>query len=506
MTRWGVAVVSITLTASLLAAPAARAQAIQNVVLRNSFNPLGAGARGLGMGGAFTAVADDGTAASFNPAGLTQLRRTELALVGFTDLLESDVTVPKATGPVTTDTRARHQRPDFAGLALPFEVGGHSLTIQISYQRAVDLFGHGVATVQDTVALSALDPTLKGNGDIIADLSPDQSGAFHTLSMVGGYQVTPRLSIGTSINYWIAQWTAQGTGSFRLRVKPAAGGRVVESPLFDNRFHQDQSMRALNFNGGFLLKYPRVSFGGVLRFPFTGDYSLAERDSQTAFDAGQAQPSRATAYDVKSRLHWPRSEGLGVAVRPAHGLTLTGDYSHSAWSRASIDDVPAGALLTAQQVNAQGEAQDSFTDRNFFDLLPAAQTATVDTSQWRTGAEYLVTRLKNVVIPVRAGFFLDRSPVSDLGTNEGRRIKGWTAGTGLNFAHVVFDVAFERRTSEGTVSLRLRSGQAVQADASTESVREARVVASLIYRFADDDPIKRALHYIFVGPQEKGNP
>src|SRR5450432_760550 len=233
MTRWGVAAALTTLTAGLLAAPAARAQAIQNVVLRNSFNPLGAGARGLGMGGAFTAVADDGTAASFNPAGLTQLRRTELALVGFTDLLESDVTVPKASGPVTTDTSARHQRPDFAGLALPFEVGGHSLTIQISYQRAVDLFGHGVATVQDTVALSALDPTLKGNGDIIADLAPDQSGAFHTLSMVGGYQLTPRLSIGTSINYWIAQWTAQGTGSFRLRVKPAGGGRVVETPLFD---------------------------------------------------------------------------------------------------------------------------------------------------------------------------------------------------------------------------------------------------------------------------------
>jgi hypothetical protein len=54
----------------------ALAQAVQNVVLRNSFNPVGAGARGLGMGGAFTAVADDGSAASFNPAGLSQLRRT----------------------------------------------------------------------------------------------------------------------------------------------------------------------------------------------------------------------------------------------------------------------------------------------------------------------------------------------------------------------------------------------------------------------------------------------
>src|SRR5260370_19775144 len=114
--------------AGILGASLARAQTVQNVVLRNSFNPVGAGARGLGMGGAFIAVADDGTAASFNPAGLAQLRRTEFAVVGFTDLLTSDLTVPKGTETVTTSNHARHQRPDFAGLALPFEVGGRNLT------------------------------------------------------------------------------------------------------------------------------------------------------------------------------------------------------------------------------------------------------------------------------------------------------------------------------------------------------------------------------------------
>src|SRR5690554_8157272 len=34
----------------------------------------GIGARGIGMGGAFSAVADDGTAAYWNPAGITQLK------------------------------------------------------------------------------------------------------------------------------------------------------------------------------------------------------------------------------------------------------------------------------------------------------------------------------------------------------------------------------------------------------------------------------------------------
>src|SRR3981081_2581868 len=91
MKRW---VTAAVLVASVLGAQVAHAQAIQNVVLRNSFNPLGAGARGLGMGGAFIAVAGDGTAASFNPAGLAQLRRTEFTAVGFTDVLDSTVRVP----------------------------------------------------------------------------------------------------------------------------------------------------------------------------------------------------------------------------------------------------------------------------------------------------------------------------------------------------------------------------------------------------------------------------
>src|SRR5262249_18832771 len=43
---------------------------------------LGAGARAFGMGGAFLARADDATAASWNPAGLSYLRRPELSLVG----------------------------------------------------------------------------------------------------------------------------------------------------------------------------------------------------------------------------------------------------------------------------------------------------------------------------------------------------------------------------------------------------------------------------------------
>ena len=43
--------------------------------------PSGSGARALGAAGAFTAIADDATAASWNPAGLIQLERPEVSAV-----------------------------------------------------------------------------------------------------------------------------------------------------------------------------------------------------------------------------------------------------------------------------------------------------------------------------------------------------------------------------------------------------------------------------------------
>jgi len=53
------------------------------VTITSSPNPVGSGARAraLGMGSAFIAVADDATAASWNPGGLMQLETPEISMV-----------------------------------------------------------------------------------------------------------------------------------------------------------------------------------------------------------------------------------------------------------------------------------------------------------------------------------------------------------------------------------------------------------------------------------------
>ena len=73
MRQVGLAVVVLVTTATSVAA--------QGV----SLNRTGSGARAAGMGNAFIAVSDDGTAASWNPAGLAQLREAEFSLVHSTE-------------------------------------------------------------------------------------------------------------------------------------------------------------------------------------------------------------------------------------------------------------------------------------------------------------------------------------------------------------------------------------------------------------------------------------
>jgi len=156
MKRWTTAAVVV---ASVLGAQVAHAQAIQNVVLRNSFNPTGAGARGLGMGGAFIAVADDGTAASFNPAGLApapadRVRRRRLHRPA---QLHRD-RAGTGTEDQSFESHARHQRPDFFGLALPFESAATTSPCR-SLPAGRRPLRPGRATVPDTIALAELIPT-----------------------------------------------------------------------------------------------------------------------------------------------------------------------------------------------------------------------------------------------------------------------------------------------------------------------------------------------------------
>jgi len=69
-----VSAIVMVLMACITGPPCANAQLpVRQALVPSSINPVGSGARAIGMGGAFIGVADDATAASWNPGGLIQL-------------------------------------------------------------------------------------------------------------------------------------------------------------------------------------------------------------------------------------------------------------------------------------------------------------------------------------------------------------------------------------------------------------------------------------------------
>jgi hypothetical protein len=126
--------------ALLLAAPkpASGQEITQQVRISSSPNPVGSGARAVGMGGAFIAIADDATAASWNPGGLIQLERPELSIVGSYFIRQEDYS-SSSHPEAATDDSFDSADLNYMSAVYPFAVFGHNMVVSLNFQRRSDL-------------------------------------------------------------------------------------------------------------------------------------------------------------------------------------------------------------------------------------------------------------------------------------------------------------------------------------------------------------------------------
>src|SRR5687767_1453074 len=108
-----------------------------------SLNRAGSGARAAGMGDAFIAVSDDGTAASWNPAGLAQLRQPEFSVVYV--ISDHGLRLAGVRSPdermafSSSDFAYTNGSLDFASAAVPFALAGKPVTLQLGWHRLYQL-------------------------------------------------------------------------------------------------------------------------------------------------------------------------------------------------------------------------------------------------------------------------------------------------------------------------------------------------------------------------------
>jgi hypothetical protein len=325
---------------------------IPEVKIASSPNPVGSGARAAGMGNAFIGVADDATAASWNPGGLMQLETPEFSVVydyNYQDYHDEGTN--------------SYDKINYFSAALPFSLFNKKMIISLNYQRLYDFYMPSLDFSQKFFFQYPDGKSL----DLTQNIKYNQSGNLKAFAPAYAVQITPRLSVGATFN--------------------------------------------MNF--GFLWDITNIiTIGGVFKTPYKADFKHTyETSSSQIFPTAIGSSSYSTLkYKEDFELEFPMSWGLGMALRFSDRLTVGLDCYWTKWdqflarskNRVLLDQFPRS--WPPGQIDQPPSTKVSPID---------GFAKNVDlTTQVHLGMESLFI-LKKTIIPLRLGVFYDPEPSHD---------------------------------------------------------------------------------------------
>jgi long-subunit fatty acid transport protein len=420
----------------------AQDQPLERIEIPSSMNPVGSGARALGMGGAFIAIADDATAASWNPGGLVQLEKPEVSeVVANFQRKESSAF---GTDETSWDQTVTDNNLNYLSAVYPFSWLGRNMVISASYQYLYDF---------------------KRNLDLPRSFSDSQwmyegdekfrhDGGFSALGFAYSAQLTPKLSVGLTLNFWQDELF---TNKIKLKQTQSGRGYLNEDYFtLDAEWSDTYSYEGFNVNLGFLWNTTRrLTIGAVLKSPFTMDLKHKSNQHRTLIFPGN--PSKDIIYSADNEtnedLDMPVSYGIGLAFRFSDSLTVSADIYRTEWDGYKLK-------------TTAGEEISPVTGD------PADESDIEPTIQFRAGMEYLYIGDK-YVIPIRGGIFSDPAPAKGKTDN----FYGISFGSGIALNKIIFDMAYQYRFGNKVNQFILE-----EFDFS-QDVTEHTVYASIIYHY-----------------------
>lgn len=369
------AVMGLTMAAGNLTAPVYGAE----VEIPSSFNPVGSGARALGMGGAFIAVADDATAASWNPGGLTQLKKPECSLVGAFYHRGEDLTFgtnPEADGSHSISD----SNINYLSASYPFEAFNHNMIVSLSYQHLYDFNREWKFFLKE----------IYSEEDIYNNYwEYEQTGSMTALGFSYAIRVIPQFSIGVTLNFWDDDLTPN---SWEAKYHDRLSGVYWGDDYNENiSKYEKHSLRGFNFNLGFLWRINyKWTLGGVFKSRFNADV-----EHKFERKAIQESPFPNTAYENfiwDEEMEMPMSYGLGIVYNVSDHFSVSTDIYRTEWDDCIYRDY-------------KGYETSPFTGRD------SSQSDISPTHQIRIGGEYrFIKEEKGWLIPLRCGIFYDPAP------------------------------------------------------------------------------------------------
>jgi long-subunit fatty acid transport protein len=389
-------------------------------------NPVGSGARAMGMGGAFVAVADDATAASWNPAGLIQLQKPEVSAVfsyeRCTDRRYSSTDIDNLEDKNTIWDL------NYFSLAYPFSLARRNLVFSLNYQRLYNFHRE-------------------------AEFAPDEfssKGSLYTLSPAFAIQATEDLFFGLTINIWSNKWTQKSEWKNTYY-------NTVNKTIIREEF---RDFRGVNANLGFFYRMtPKWTLGAVYKSPFRGRFNYMYLNSENPDNAS------GDFYGTLESIDLPPTYALGVSYRFSDAWSISFDVTRKDWNELvwCNNEGQTFGLFTVFDPNENNSVEFQKIDPTY---------------AFRFGAEYLKI-LEKTVIPLRAGIFYD--PIPSIGSPHSEY--GVSFGSGISLGDLILDFAYQYRVRYDVPGTEIGWGYWDWGDEIFEDRKQHVFLLSGIYHF-----------------------
>ncbi|MBI2432827.1 MAG: outer membrane protein transport protein [Candidatus Hydrogenedentes bacterium] len=456
--------------------------AAQQVEISVSPTPVGSGARAAGMADAFVAIADDATAASWNPAGLVQLERPEISVVGAWNGIQDELDArdhPEFGGQHWGDNAGLNYLS--AVYPLPFLVFGKNCVASINYQRKYDFTRR--------FSFDYTTPAVLSTGQVLnrmLQVEFEQTGGLGAISPAFAFELTQRLSLGITLNLWRSTLFAENGWEnetdqqlFTLLGSSTRWGRTFLREEYHDFTGENVTLGALWTPGD------HWSFGLRYDSAFTGDVDYEARGHTMSLRLPSVPQPRLIFTTTpmlrkeNRKLRFPESIALGAAYRVNDKLTFSFDVTRTDWDDFYLEE---GSGLRRSPVDF------SIIDN------PLTKPNIDPTYSLRCGVE-------RVLIPkqldeklghlwtLRGGLFFDQEPAThrssgfhwldDRGSGLPDDFVGAALGAGLQLnQRVNLDCAYQLRYGKG-----VNSDFIIGVRDFKEDVMQHRFLASIIVYF-----------------------
>jgi hypothetical protein len=422
---------ALVLIFSGLLAPAGVSGQEAFVPLQFSFSDPGA--RSMGFGGAFVALADDATAAFSNPAGLVQLLKPEVSVEGRRWSYSTPYTeggrvegAPSGFGIDTTiGPRTATSEDDITGLSF--------LSLVVPKERwSLALYRHESANFE---FFSETQGLFGGGSDCCQtrdfDLRVTTEMSIVNYGLAAAYRLSDRLDVGLGVVYHEASFVSDAT-LFRWDEDSsesffALNSYLPERSVLNERLFFDGT--DWTFTAGFLWRLSETwSVGGVYRPAPEFEFGV---ELTAGAAPGPGVPPGSVIFRGSTVLELPNIYGVGFAYRASDGrLTLSFQ-----WDRVEYS--------------------------NIVDSLGLDDRAMDDANELHLGAEYVFLDA-TPIIAVRLGTWLEpdhqmravsENPFALAQLPRGEDEMHYAAGLGVAMQHFQIDLGVDFADRTDTVSL-----------------------------------------------------